>query len=60
MMERASRKKVFTVVAVWRGFAAEAKTFARLANARRFEAVLRRKYRADGEDDVRLFESRLR
>ena len=58
-MQRTSRLKVYTIVEVWRGIAASAKTFTRLRDAENYARRLRQG-RNLTEDDVQLFEGSVR
>jgi hypothetical protein len=55
-MARQTRRRVFTVVKVWRGMAVAATTFRTLAAAQRLMRRLHRQY-DPVEEDIRLFES---
>jgi homospermidine synthase len=46
--------KIYTVVEVWRGMAASARSFRRLANARNYARRLRRRSNLQN-DDVQIF-----
>jgi hypothetical protein len=55
-MRRTYKLKLYTVVEVWRGIAASAKSFTRLRDAQKHMLRLRQG-RNLAEDDVQLFES---
>lgn len=54
-MAKRSKRRVYTVIEVWRGMAVAATTFRTLAAARRLVRRLNRKY-DPMEGDVQLFE----
>ncbi len=56
MTEGRNRLRIYTVVEVWRGIAAGAKSFRLLRDAEKYVQLLRRRHNL-AEDDVQLFES---
>lgn len=58
MAQNETKLTIYTVVEVWRGIAASAKSFRRLRNAQKHLQRLRRQ-RNLLEDDVQLFECNL-
>ena len=59
MTRRTHKRKLYTVVEVWRGLAAGAKNFTRLQDAENYAQRLRKRCNLL-EDDVQLFESSIR
>lgn len=59
MKRRTNELKLYTVVEVWRGFAASAKNFKRLRDAQGYMMRLRQAHNL-AEDDIQLFECPIR
>jgi hypothetical protein len=59
MKHRARKVKLYTVVEVWRGIAADARTFVRLQDAEKFMQRACRRCNLL-EDDVKLFQKSIR
>jgi len=59
MRKRSGKRKLYTVVEVWRGMAASAKNFTKLGDAESYMQWLRRGRNLE-EDDVQIFENSIR